>query len=461
MIKLVIFDLDGVLVDTRDIHYHALNGALIKFAPECWINYDEHLTKYDGLPTTKKLIKLTQDKGLSDELYSIIWREKQNQTAKVIQEFIQPDDHKDIIDILQSLKEDGYPIYCASNSIGSTMNLMVECAGLIDFIDYNWSNERVNNPKPHSEIYLRCMIQAGVNPKETLIIEDSHIGRKAAHESGAHVLGVKDRYDVTKDKIYRAISQANQEEPEIKPKWQGGNMNVLIPMAGAGSRFEKAGYTFPKPLIEVRGKPMIQTVVENLNIDARHIFIVQKEHYEKYNLQTVLSLISPNCEIVQVDGVTEGAACTTLLAKDFINNDEPLLIANSDQFIKWDSNEFLYAVSNANIDGGILTFESVHPKWSFAKTDSGGYVTEVAEKNPISNHATVGVYYWKHGSDYVRYAEEMIQKDKRVNNEFYVCPVFNEAIADGKKYRLFPIEKMWGLGTPEDLETFLNETDLT
>ena len=235
-------------------------------------------------------------------------------------------------------------------------------------------------------------------------------------------------------------------------------MKVLIPMAGAGSRFEKAGYTFPKPLIEVNGKPMIQLVVENLNIEAEYVFIVQKEHYDKYNLQYLLNLISPDCKIVQVDGITEGAACTTLLAKEYIDNDDALLIANSDQFVDWNSNEFLYSMQAGEVDAGILTFESVHPKWSFAKLDEEGLVCEVAEKKPISNKATVGIYYWKQGSDYVKYAEEMIEKDKRVNNEFYVCPVFNEAIDDGLRIKTFDIDKMWGLGTPEDLEVFLNES---
>ena len=156
------------------------------------------------------------------------------------------------------------------------------------------------------------------------------------------------------------------EKGKIKPKWQGGKMKVLIPMAGAGSRFANAGYTFPKPLIEVRDKPMIQTIVDNLNIDAEHIFIVQKSHYEKYNLKEVLSIISPDCKIVQVDGVTEGAACTTLLAKEYINNNEPLLIANSDQYVEWDSNEFMYSMIGDGIDGGILTFYSTHPFLSCA-----------------------------------------------------------------------------------------------
>ena len=235
-------------------------------------------------------------------------------------------------------------------------------------------------------------------------------------------------------------------------------MKVLIPMAGAGSRFEKAGYTFPKPLIEVNGKPMIQLVVENLNIEAEYVFIVQKEHYDKYNLQYLLNLISPDCKIVQVDGITEGAACTTLLAKEYIDNNDALLIANSDQFVDWNSNEFLYSMQAGEVDAGILTFESLHPKWSFAKLNEEGLVCEVAEKKPISNKATVGIYYWKQGSDYVKYAEEMIEKDKRVNNEFYVCPVFNEAIDDGLRVKTFDIDKMWGLGTPEDLEVFLNES---
>lgn len=232
-------------------------------------------------------------------------------------------------------------------------------------------------------------------------------------------------------------------------------MNVLIPMAGAGSRFAQAGYTFPKPLIEVNGKPMIQLVVENLNIEANYVFIVQKEHYEKYHLNLLLNVIAPGCKIVQVDGITEGAACTTLLAKEFIDNDAPLVIANSDQFVEWNSNECLYAFNAGGIDGGIVTFESSHPKWSYAKVGEDGFVSEVAEKKPISNHATVGIYFWKKGSDYVKYAEQMIERNIRVNNEFYVAPVFNQAIEAGCKIRIKDAERMWGLGTPEDLNQFL------
>ena len=182
-------------------------------------------------------------------------------------------------------------------------------------------------------------------------------------------------------------------------------MNILIPMAGRGSRFESQGYTFPKPLIEVKGKPMIQVVVENLNIRAKYTFIVQKDHYQKYNLKYLLNIISPDCNIVQVDGITEGAACTTLLAKKIIDTEEQLLIANSDQFVEWDSGETLYSFLNSESDGGILTFSASHPKWSYAKLNNEGYVIEVAEKRPISENATVGIYWWRKGSDYVKYGD--------------------------------------------------------
>jgi beta-phosphoglucomutase-like phosphatase (HAD superfamily)/dTDP-glucose pyrophosphorylase len=457
MIKLIVFDLDGVLVEAKLIHYHALNKALAVYGFK--IGWDEHIAKYDGLPTRKKLEKLTCEKGLDPSLYSDIWQLKQKETINVVKEFIKLEDYIEQQKLLEYLVNNGYKVFIASNSITESIRCMLSCSGLIHYVHRYYSNEDVRSPKPHSEIYTKCILDAGVNPKETLIIEDSHIGRKSAHESGAQVMGVLGVHEVTITNVQKAINKANKYQM-FRPKWQGGKMNVLIPMAGAGSRFEKAGYTFPKPLIDINGRPMIQIIVENINISAQHIFVCQKEHYEKYNLQHVLQLISPECKIIKVDSITEGAACTTLLAKEFINNDEPLLIANSDQFVDWDSNEFLYSCNTDNIDGSILTFTNTHPKWSYVKLDNNGYVIEVKEKVPISNIATVGIYYYRKGSDYVKYAEQMIRKNIRVNNEFYTCPVFNEFIQDGKKIKTYHIDKMWGLGTPEDLQLFMKDREI-
>ena len=443
--------MDGVLVDAKELHYEALNMALSLVGEEYVISRDEHLSTYDGLSTTKKLNMLSDRKRLPEDKHSFVWEKKQEMTLKIIDNF---EYDETLRSVLQKLKQNGYMLCVASNSIRETVKMMLLRKGLLEFFDFCYSNQDVKMPKPHTEMYLRCMIKAGVSPKETLILEDSHIGRKGAQESGAYLCPIIDSKDVTYEKIMDYITSNN--EKKTAPKWQGGKMKVLIPMAGAGSRFAERGYTFPKPLIEVKGKPMIQVVVENINIDAQHIYIVQKTHYEKYHLKTLLNLITPNCEIVQVDSLTEGAACTTLLAKEFIDNDSPLLIANSDQFIEWNSNEFMYAMGTDSIDGGILTFRSTHPKWSFTELDKNGYVKRIAEKEPISDIATVGIYYWAKGADYVKYAEQMIQNNIRVNGEFYVAPVYNEAIDDGKKVKTFDIKKMWGIGTPEDLNLFLD-----
>ena len=234
-------------------------------------------------------------------------------------------------------------------------------------------------------------------------------------------------------------------------------MKILIPMAGEGSRFAKEGYTFPKPLIDVNGKPMIQAVVENLDFDCEYIFLVRKEHLIKYSglKETLYRITNNKTQLVEVDGLTEGAACTTLLAKHLINNNEELLIANSDQIIEYSINNFKLLKSLTNVDGIIFSFESTHPKWSFIKTHSRGFVTELQEKNPISNIATCGIYWYRKGSEFVKYAEQMISKNVRVNNEFYVAPVYNEYISDGKTLIPFYVDEMWGIGTPEDLNAYL------
>lgn len=451
MHKLIIFDLDGVLIDSRELHYDALNLALSQFGQEFMISREEHLSKYDGLNTTKKLKMLTDDKGLDPKNYDKVWNNKQSMTFELIKEFPK---NQFLIDTFKLLKMSGIKIAVASNSIRETVKIALMSIGVLEFVDYYVSNEDVKRTKPFPEMYWKCMTELDALPKNTVIIEDSHIGREGALNSGAHLIPVKDTTDLTIEKINEAKDILDGVTRKKIP-WRDRKMNVLIPMAGAGSRFAQAGYTFPKPLIEVNGKPMIQVVVENLNVDAHFIYLVQRDHYEKYNLKQLLNLITPGCDIVQVDGITEGAACTTLLAKGYIDNDEPLLMANSDQFVEWNSNECLYAFTADTIDGGIVTFEATHPKWSFAKLGEDGFVSEVAEKNPISNIATVGIYYWKKGADYVKYAEQMIEKNIRTNNEFYVCPVFNEAVGDGKKIRVKNIDKMWGLGTPEDLNYFL------
>lgn len=235
-------------------------------------------------------------------------------------------------------------------------------------------------------------------------------------------------------------------------------LNIVVPMAGRGSRFAQAGYALPKPLIEIKGRPMIEWVTNNLRPRCEHrfVYICQQAHLEKYDLANTLEKIAPGCAIVTVDHITQGAACTVLLAEQYINNEEPLMIANSDQYVDTNIDQYLSALDG--YDGLIMTMPANDPKWSFIRYDENGLVTMVREKEVISSQATVGIYNYRQGKEFVRYAHQMIDKDIRVNGEFYVAPVYNEMIAAGKRIGYCDVgEKMHGLGTPEDLEIFLRE----
>lgn len=451
---LVVFDLDGVLVDTKNIHFEALNFALARLGKEFRISPEDHLAKFDGLDTMTKLKVLQREKGLPPSAFQEVWEEKQRKTIAMLA--LQPPQPA-ITEAFQALRLAGFAVAVASNSIRRTVNAEIERLNIGGLLEFTLSNEDVEFAKPHPEIYWRAMILGGAHPTSTWVVEDSSVGRAAAYASGAHVVPVTSPLDVTAEFVKeRIITTVHKKQ---KAPWHPPNINVLIPMAGAGSRFVEAGYTFPKPLIEVNGRSMIELVVDNLNIEGRFIFIVQREHNDKYNLTSYLNLLKPNSEVVVVDGVTDGAARTALLAGELIDSEIPLLIANSDQFVDWDANETLYQLSAPGCDGGVVTFTSKHPKWSFAKVDSSSWVQEVAEKKPISDVATTGIYYWSKGSDFVKYALQMIDKDVRTNGEFYICPVFNEAISDGKKIRARPVDRMWGLGTPEDLTSFLGDPE--
>jgi dTDP-glucose pyrophosphorylase len=237
-------------------------------------------------------------------------------------------------------------------------------------------------------------------------------------------------------------------------------INIVIPMAGEGSRFAKAGYDKPKPFIDVAGKPMIVRVMENLNCrDARFILIGRKDHLERESELVKQIEEKYNALFIGIDKLTEGTACTVLFARKYINSDEPLLVANSDQIVDISIQEFVDDSLRRKIDGSILTFtdHELNPKWSFAKVDGDGYVIEVREKKPISDFATVGIYLFSKGNEFVNAAIDMIVNNDRVNNEFYTGPVYNYCISNGQSIGIYNMEfqQMHGIGIPEDLNKYL------
>jgi dTDP-glucose pyrophosphorylase len=238
-------------------------------------------------------------------------------------------------------------------------------------------------------------------------------------------------------------------------------VNLIVPAAGMGSRFATQGYAKPKPFITVEGKPMVELVLDNVGLPgARKILLLRREHVEAEAL-VVTDLEARGCRIVPVEKLTEGTACTILLARHLIDDDRPLLIANSDQLADFSCHDFVQDCLDRDLDGSILVFKDPikSPKWSFARLDEEGLVTEVAEKKPISDLATVGIYFFRRGSDFVRSAVDMIANGDRVNNEFYTCPVYNYAIRNGLRIGVYEVaaDAMHGLGTPEDLEAYLKQ----
>lgn len=238
-------------------------------------------------------------------------------------------------------------------------------------------------------------------------------------------------------------------------------INIVIPMAGQGSRFAKAGYEKPKPFIDVNGKPMIVRVLENLAYpDARYILIARKEHMDKEKELVAEIEKEFNAIFIPIDKLTEGTACTVLYARKYINNNEPLLIANSDQIVDMNIADFIDDCINRNLDGSILTFIDKYsdPKWSFVKLDENSLVIEVKEKVVISEYATVGIYFYTKGKDFVDASIDMIIENDRVNNEFYTCPTYNYAIKEGSKIGIYNIEfeQMHGIGIPEDMNIYID-----
>ena len=236
-------------------------------------------------------------------------------------------------------------------------------------------------------------------------------------------------------------------------------LNIVVPMAGRGSRFSDAGYKDPKPLINVKGKEMIRLVIGNLKPECEHrfIFMCLQEHIKNYNVDKKLQEWCPGCSVIPVKEVTQGAACTVLLSEEYINTDDPLMIANSDQWVDIDINKYLSAGKDA--DGLIMTMKASDPKWSFVRFDQNERVCEVVEKQVVSDEATVGIYNFAHGKDFVKYARKMIDQELRVNGEFYVAPVYNQMISDKGKIVIYNIgtdtKGMYGLGIPDDLNHFL------
>jgi HAD superfamily hydrolase (TIGR01509 family) len=452
MIKLIVFDLDGTLVNSKNMHYVCLNRALEDIDPDYKISIAEQENKYEGLPTKTKLEMLTKDKNLPVEQHQQIWDLKQKYTLKEIQKY-QKDDR--IITVLNTLAQQyGYKLYVATNCTRRNASSILFHKGFCEYMDRVVTRDDVRRGKPHPEIYHECVKISGFKPEEILVVEDTLMGVQSATQAGCYSMQVDGPHDVTIKNILKNVHKY------VK-------LNIVIPMAGMGSRFRERGYKDPKPLIDVNGEPMISRVVKNIQqqIDiccldpknVKYIFIVQKEQLDNYD---VTSLLPKDSIIIPLGAYTQGALCSVLTARGYIKNDTPLVIANSDQLVEWGEEGLFTCTPRPNGRIAVFTPGKDEQRWSYVSVISKDRVDRVAEKEIISNIATVGIYYYSSGEEFLKYARKTIVSKKKVNGEYYVCPVFNEYVDDGKMVKIVFVKRMYGLGTPDDLEAYLETVSI-
>ncbi|AXX91788.1 nucleotidyltransferase [Malaciobacter molluscorum LMG 25693] len=235
-------------------------------------------------------------------------------------------------------------------------------------------------------------------------------------------------------------------------------INILIPLAGKNHFFPELEYPFPKPLIEFNGKTMIEHIIDNfssLKEEKQFIFIVNRDDCKKYHLDNVLNILTNNtCKIIKLEKETKGAACSVMMAVEYIDNDTSLIISNADQLFDISLNEVINKFNNT--DAGVITFESIHPRWSYVRINNEYKVIETAEKRPISKLAIAGFYYFKKGKNFIRAASKMIKKDASVNGLYYLAPCLNELILENKTINIFKIEnnKYHTFYTPQKIKEY-------
>jgi len=443
----LLFDLDGVLIDLKELHRDAYITAWNHISPQSPIDILFHTTHLEARPTKDKVVLCNQILQTSVPVGEVSAL-KQRLTEQLIGDF------KGLATVTETicwLKSQGHRLACCSNSIRKTIDIALTKLEILDQFDLILSNEDVIQSKPAPDIYLKAASHFGVAPQECLVFEDSVVGRRAATEAGCRVIPITNASDLTIEFLKICIDAGSRI---ATPK----TIHLVIPMGGLGSRFEKEGYTIPKPFLPIFGKEMYKWVIENMMPQTPALRALVQVHIIIREEHRTLFQNTQDVHLHTIPALTEGPACTVLAIKDIINTSDPLVIANSDQHLEWDSDAFYYSLFHPAIDGVISTFSQLDPtdiKWSYAKTDANQNVIEVAEKRYISSNASTGIYGFSKGSDFVTFAESMIQKNIRVNNEFYVCPVYNEAIRAKKSIKVLDCFKMWGLGVPKDYEIFL------
>jgi len=452
----LLFDLDGVLADLCALHRECFIHAFNEAHGSAVLDERTH-APLEGMNTRAKLAECARQFGPLDA--AAVFARKQELTRARLEAWSPP---THVRDALRFASTHGARLACVSNSIRATLDAVLAKLGVLELLETTVSSDDVAHPKPAPEGYLLALQRLGADAADAVIFEDSACGLAAARAPRAHGVEVLDSLDITAEFLRPhllleptaiALERCVAALPPL--------LRVVIPMAGAGSRFAREGFYVPKPFLRLPEGPMWEAVVRNLvppSVRSRtevHVVVqgVHAEHLQHTSIDGV------PVHVHVVPALTEGPACTVLTLRAALDDDVPLLVGNSDQLMEWDAEAFFRLLRHPSYDGAVSTFYHPCPddvKWSYARAGADGTMAQIVEKRYIGPDASTGIYGWARSRDFVRAADDMIAADDRTNGEFYVAATYNHAIARGLRFRLHNVTRLWGLGVPADFDAYLD-----
>jgi HAD superfamily hydrolase (TIGR01509 family) len=454
-VQLVVFDLDGVLVDSRDLHYEALNAAIeAEAGTQYVITRAEHESIYDGLSTNQKLRLMSLTKELPLEAHARIWQRKQELTDVLVRQQLAPVAH--VTQLLQQLKRCGYPVAVASNCIRSSVRNILDSIGLLPYIDACFSNEDVAHAKPEPDIYIKACASFGLQPHQALVVEDSTKGFEAALRAGCHLLKVDGTASVTAAAVFRRLQEVDAAPVPI---------TVVIPLAGNSPQAwldgpESAPAELPLFLTDVRGRPALEWAVRSIKsarFPMRFVFVVKDAQAAALKLESMCVKATgyEPTTVVRARAETLGALKTVLQARQLLAPGAPLLIFDGSHIVDWRAGGCVDDVLCSRADGAVTVCSSSDPRWSYVRMQSNSNaVLEVHEKIAVSNSACSGLYFWRRAADFLEAADAVVAADTRTRGLFFLAPTFNHTIRGGAAVEAVPIAQTWSLRTASEVSFF-------
>jgi len=461
-----VFDLDGVLVESRDLHYEALNRALKEEAGAQYvITRDEHEHVYDGLSTNQKLQMLGVAKGLPRDLHKMVWSKKQEYTESLVKQVLLPSDN--ILNAITTLKLMCIPVCVASNCIRSSVETILTHVGLMPHVDVFLSNEDVDNAKPAPDIYEKACNIFGVNPSCTLVVEDSTKGFEAASRAGCHMLRVSNPHEVSETSVKSRIQELESLTEDV---------TIVLPLAGPYPEIWQARETPEMPLFlaDVNGESILELIAQSLlsrRYNAKYVFIVKESVAKAFDIDALCAkaVNYAPLKIVKIKTDSLSSIHTILqVPSEFIDENTTLLVADGHHIPVWREGQSIDDLLGSHSDAALTVFQSIDPRFSYVRLNTNArfnsdnmsklgpnsLIEVTMESRPSSNLACSGLYYFKQAQSFFKAAKAVIEANHRWLGRFYTAQLFNEIVKDGLEAEALHLKNSWSLRNVNEIQYY-------